>query len=61
VSARHTIPSKRNLTRSQIVDAAGKIIGEDRVRRADVEATVDKLNRMCERSKRMRSRESKGQ
>jgi hypothetical protein len=61
VSARHTIPSERNLTRGQVADAAAKIIGEGRVQRAEVEATVDKLNKMCERSKRMRSRESKDQ
>jgi hypothetical protein len=43
------------------VDAAAKIIGEDRVQRADVEVTVDQINKVCERSKRTRSRESKEQ
>ena len=61
MSARRRIPSVRRLTRRQIVDAAAKIIGGGRVRRADVEATVDKMSKMCERSKRTRSRESKKQ
>jgi hypothetical protein len=61
VSARRIIPSQRNLTRRQILDAAAKMIGEHRAHRADIEATVDKLNKMRERSKRTRSRESKGQ
>jgi hypothetical protein len=53
--------SERRLTRDQIVDAAVKIIGKSIARRADVEATVEKMIKMCERSKRTRSRESKKQ
>ena len=43
------------------MDAAVKIIGEGIARRADVEATVEKMTKMCDRSKRTRSRESKKQ
>jgi hypothetical protein len=43
------------------VDAAVKIIGEGRARRADVQAIVEKMSKMCELSKRTRSRESKNQ
>ena len=61
MSGRRKITSARRLTRDQIVDAAVKIIGEDIARRADVEATVEKMTKMCDRSKRTRSRESKKQ
>ncbi len=61
VSAWHKSTSERHLTRNQIVDAAVKIIGEGRARRADVEAIVDHMSKLCERSKRTRSRESKNQ
>jgi hypothetical protein len=61
VSARHTIASKRRLTLGEIVNAATNIIGEDRVRRADVEATVDRTRKLCEMSNRTRSSESKQQ
>ena len=61
MGARHRNTSERRLTRSQIVDAAVKIVGEDRARRADVEATVDYMSKLCERSNRTRSRESKAQ
>lgn len=61
MSGRRRITSARRLTRDQIVDAAVKIIGEDIARRADVEATVEKMTKMCDRSKRTRSRESKRQ
>ena len=53
--------SERRLTRDQIVDGAVKIIGERIARQADVEATVEKMTKMCDRSKRTRSRESKRQ
>ena len=55
----HRIASERRLTRNQIVDAAVKIIGEGRARRADIQAIVDKMSKMCERSKRTRLRNSK--
>jgi hypothetical protein len=61
VSARRRITSERRLARNQIVDGAAKIIGEGRVRRVDVEAIVDQMSKMCERSKRNRLRESKNQ
>ena len=61
MSGRRRITSARRLTRDQIVDAAVKIIGEHIARRADVEATVEKMTKMCDRSKRTRSRESKKQ
>jgi hypothetical protein len=61
VSARRRISSMRRLARNQIVDGAAKIIGEGRVRRVDVEAIVDQMGKMCERSKRNRLRESKNQ
>jgi hypothetical protein len=51
----------RRLTPNQIVGAAVKIIGEGRARRADVQAIVEKMSKLCERSKRTRSRESKNQ
>jgi hypothetical protein len=43
------------------VDAAVKIIGQSSARRADVGAIVEKMSKMCERSKRTRSSESKNQ
>jgi hypothetical protein len=61
VSGRRRSTSARRLTRDQIVDAAVKIIGKGIARRADVETTVEKMTKMCERSKRTRSRESKKQ
>ena len=44
MGARHRNTSERRLTRSQIVDAAVKIVGKDRARHADVEATVDYMS-----------------
>jgi hypothetical protein len=61
VSGRHRSTSKPRLTRNQIVDAAVKIIGQSSARRADVGAIVEKMSKMCERSKRTRSSESKNQ
>ena len=61
MGARHRNTSERRLTRSQIVDAAAKIVGEDRARHADVEAIVDYMSKLCERSNLTRSRESKTQ
>jgi hypothetical protein len=61
VSGRPRITSERRLTRDQIVDAAVKIIGKGRSRRDDVEVIVDHMIKLCERSKRTRSRESKNQ
>ena len=61
MSGRRRSTSERRLTRDQIVDAAVKIIGKGIARRADVEATVEKMTKMCERSKRTRSRKSKRQ
>ena len=43
------------------MDAAVKIIGKGIARRADIETTVEKMTKMCERWKRTRSRESKKQ
>ena len=43
------------------MDTAVKIIGEGIARRADVETTVEEMTKMCDRSKRTRSRESKKQ
>ena len=53
--------SKPRPTRNQIVDAAVKVIGVGRARRADVEEIANKLSKMCERSQRTLSRESKSQ
>jgi hypothetical protein len=61
VSGRRRTTSEKRLTRDQIVDAAVKIIGEGGARRADVEATVEKMSKMCGLSKRTRSSESKNQ
>lgn len=61
MSGRRGGTSEKRLTRTQIVDAAVKIIGERTARRADVQAIVEKMSKMCERSKRTRSRESKSQ
>ena len=61
MSGRRKSTSERHLTRNQIVDAAVKIIGEGRARRANVEAIVDNISKLCERSKRTRSRKSKNQ
>ena len=61
MSGRSRSASGRRLTLNQIVDAAVKIIGEGRARRADVQAIVEKMSKMCELSKRTRSRESKNQ
>jgi len=52
---------ERALTRSQIVDAAVKIIGDDRARRDDLQAILDRMMRACARSERTRSRQSKKQ
>ncbi len=61
MSGRHRSTSEKRLTPNQIVDAAVKIIGEGGSRRADVQAIVEKMSKMCEQSKRTRSRESKNQ
>ncbi len=61
MSGRRRITSERRLTRNQIVDAAVKIIGEARAQRAEVQAIVEKMSRMCDLAKRTRSRESKNQ
>jgi hypothetical protein len=61
VSGRRRTTSEKRLTRDQIVDAAVKLIGEGGARRADVEATVEKMSKMCGLSKRTRSSESKNQ
>jgi hypothetical protein len=61
VSGQRRITSEHRLTPTQIVDAAVKIIGERIARRADVQATVEKMSKMCELSKRTRSSESKNQ
>jgi len=51
----------RRLTPNQIVDAVVKVIGKGRARRADVEAIVKKMSKLCKLSKRTRSSESKNQ
>jgi hypothetical protein len=61
VSARHRGTSERRLTRNRIVDAAVKIIGEERARRADIQEIVDRMSNMCDLSKRARSSKSKNQ
>ena len=61
MSRRRRITSERRLTRDQILDTAVKIIGKGIARRDDVEVIVEKLVKMCDRSKRTRSRESKKQ
>jgi hypothetical protein len=61
MSGRRRSTSEQRLTRDQIVDTAVKIIGEGIARRADVQAIVEKMSRMCELSKRTRSSESKNQ
>ena len=61
VSGRRRSTSERRLTQNQIVDAAVKIIGEGIARRADVQAIVEKMSKMCERWKRARSSKSKNQ
>ena len=61
MGARHISPSERDLTPKQIVDRAVKIIGEGRARRADIEAKVDQMSKLCEMSNRTRSSESKKQ
>ena len=61
MSGRRRSTSEKRLTRIQIVDAAVKIIGEGIVRRADVEAIVENMSKMCELSKRARSSKSKNQ
>jgi hypothetical protein len=61
VSGRRRSTSERHLTPEQIVDAAVKIIGEGIARRADVQAIVEKMSKMCELSKRTRSSVSKKQ
>jgi hypothetical protein len=43
------------------VDAAVKIIGKGRARRADVEAIVEKMSKMCDLANRARSSKSKNQ
>ena len=43
-----------NLTREQRMQEAVKIIGKDNVRRADIEAIVDQVDKQCERSKHTR-------
>lgn len=57
----HRGTSERRLTRNEIVDAAVKIIGEARARRADVQEIVDRMSKMCDLSKRARSSKSKNQ
>lgn len=61
MSGRRRTTSEQRLSRDQIVDAAVKIIGEGIARRADVQAIVEKMRKMCEQSKRTRSSESKNQ
>jgi len=61
VSGRRRTKSEQRLSRDQIVDAAVKTIGEGIARRADVQAIVEKMSKMCELSKRIRSSESKNQ
>jgi hypothetical protein len=61
VSGRRRSTNERRLTRNQIVDAAVKIIGDDRARIADVQETVEKMRKMCELSKRTRVSRSKNQ
>ena len=61
MSGRRRITGEKRPTPTQIVGAAVKIIGEGIVRRADVQAIVEKMSEMCELSKRTRSRESKSQ
>jgi hypothetical protein len=53
--------NQRPLTRNQIVDAALKIIGNDRARRDDLQEIVDRMIKACARSERARSRRSKKQ
>lgn len=57
----HRSASERHLTPEQIVDTAVKIIGKDRARHEDVQAIVDHMSKLCERSERTQSRESKNQ
>jgi hypothetical protein len=61
MSGRRRSTSERHLTAEQIVNAAVKIIGEGTARRADVQAIVEKMGKMCEMSKRTRSSVSKKQ
>ncbi len=61
MSAWYRSTSKQRLTQIQIVDAAVKIIGKGRARRADVEAIVDQMSKMCELARRTRTSESKNQ
>lgn len=61
MSGRRRTKSEQRLSRDQIVDAAVKTIGEGIARRADVQAIVEKMSKMCELSKRIRSSESKNQ
>jgi hypothetical protein len=61
VSGRRRSTSEKRLTPTQIVDAAVKIIGEGIARRADVQAIVEKMSKMCELSKRTRLSQSKNQ
>jgi len=59
VSGRRRSTSEKRSTQTQIVGAAVKIIGEGIARRADVQAIVEKMSKMCERAKHTRLRESK--
>jgi hypothetical protein len=53
--ARRRAPkSTRPLTREQRAEKAVNIIGKDKGRRADIEATVDQISKMNERSERIR-------
>ena len=61
MSGRRRSTSERHLTPEQIVEAAVKIIGKDIARRADVQAIVETMSKMCELSKRTRSSVSKNQ
>ena len=61
MSAWHRGSNERRLTPILIVDAAVKIIGEGSARRDDIQAIVDHMIKLCERSKRTRWRESKAQ
>ena len=61
MSGQRRSTSERRLTQNQITDAAVKIIGNGIARRADVQAIVEKMSKMCERWKHARSRESKSQ
>jgi hypothetical protein len=55
------VKSAELLTLEQRVQEAMEIIGKGNASRADVEATVDRMNKLCAQSKRIRSRGSQKQ